>query len=472
MLRKLLLNITSILALVSAITFAYATKLVQPVKFDSFFSTCQYTFAFSQAVHYRGFALANPYRWVMDFTDVPFQENSRFVTRNTCPVKGIRTSKFNGNWRVVFDLRSNVRPEIHKSAIDNNLIVEFPKPGKRRTTGRSAVQVTTKKQTSRRISKPKVTAQVTAAPASQQYSAVAPEGNYKYSPQKLRKIVIVIDPGHGGKDPGAIGKSGVHEKYIVLQISHDLYKDINDTYGFKAYLTRKTDVFLRLRQRLAVARRYRPNLFVAIHADAFLNDKASGASVFALSQRGATSEAARWLAVRENASELVGGVELSDKSHMLRSVLIDLSQTATIGSSMQIGQTILHSLGRKAKLHHKRVEQAAFVVLKSPDIPSLLIETGFLSNRREEYLLRKSSYRKKIAAAIAYGIVTYFKRNPPSGTLIWARYKGKAQSYVVRRGDSLSKIAQRYRISTKSLKSHNNLTSSSLNVGQVLRIPI
>ena len=231
-----------------------------------------------------------------------------------------------------------------------------------------------------------------------------------------QKIIIVIDPGHGGKDPGATGPRGHHEKKVVLAIAKCLQQQINSYRGFRAVLTRGDDRYLTLRYRLALARKYHGDMFVAIHADAFINTSARGASVFALSQRGATSEAARWLAQRENQSELMGGVDLADKDRTLRSVLIDLSQTATIGASLKIGSGIIQNLKAVVPMHARRVEQAAFVVLKSPDIPSLLIETGFISNPTEEQQLILHTHQKKVAKAIAQGIVQYFRAHPPRGS--------------------------------------------------------
>lgn len=235
--------------------------------------------------------------------------------------------------------------------------------------------------------------------------------------KRASDVIVVIDPGHGGKDPGATGRHGVHEKNIVLGISKKLARQINQVSGFKAILTRHSDIFIPLRGRLAIARKNKADMFVAIHADAYRDRDAHGVSVFALSQRGATSEAARWLAARENKSELMGGVDLHDKSHMLKSVLINLSQIATVRMSLQIGEALVHNIGRFAHLHHgRRVEQAAFVVLKSPDIPSLLVETGFISNRAEERRLTSKPYQNRLAKAIAGGIVNYFEGQPPRGT--------------------------------------------------------
>lgn len=231
-----------------------------------------------------------------------------------------------------------------------------------------------------------------------------------------RDLVVVVDPGHGGIDPGATGRDRTHEKDVVLQIAKKLAKAINQQPGFHADLTRRGDYYLKLRERLAIARHYHADMFIAIHADAFKNSRAHGVSVFALSSRGATSEAARWLAAKENQSELVGGVSLNNKSQVLRSVLINLSQNATIDSSIHVGDQIIRQVSSFSHMHQAHVEQAAFVVLKSPDIPSLLVEVGFISNPKEETRLKNHRHQQVIAAAIAHGIFNYFKQHPPQGT--------------------------------------------------------
>lgn len=233
----------------------------------------------------------------------------------------------------------------------------------------------------------------------------------------IRPIIIVIDPGHGGKDPGTTGTMGTHEKNVVLAIARYLQQDLNREPGFRAVLTRTGDYYIPLRGRLDLARKYKGDMFVSVHADAYPEPGALGASVFALSSRGATSEAARWLAEKENKSELLGGASLPDNDNVLRSVLIDLSQTNTISESLQIGSAVLFQLGKMTVLHHPRVEQAAFVVLKSPDIPSILVETGFLSTPAQERQLRNPQYQRFIANAIMLGIKGYFVRNPLPGTM-------------------------------------------------------
>jgi N-acetylmuramoyl-L-alanine amidase len=249
-------------------------------------------------------------------------------------------------------------------------------------------------------------------------AASYPVASYTPIPDKRRgKIIVVIDPGHGGKDPGAFGYHRTKEKDVVLAISRRLKRKIDSYPGMQAVLTRDGDYFIDLRRRLEISRRYHPDIFVAIHADAFTNPQSHGASVFALSQRGATSEAARWLAAKENYSELAGVnlKDLDDQNGMVRSVLIDLSQTATIQSSITMGQNVLRYLGGITTLHNHRVEQAGFLVLKSPDTPSILVETGFISNPYEERRLASSAYQEQLSQAIFNGIRQYFQDYPPRG---------------------------------------------------------
>lgn len=235
----------------------------------------------------------------------------------------------------------------------------------------------------------------------------------KPSSNTERIIIVAIDAGHGGEDPGAIGPSGLQEKDVVLSLALKMRDRINATPGMRAMLTRDGDYFVPLGQRVDKARRVKADLFMSIHADAFLNPSAKGASVFVLSQRGATSTAARWMAQRENTSDLVGGVNLpnSDK-HVMRAML-DMSTAAQIQDSMKLGKVVLGHLGKVGNLHKKHVEQAGFAVLKAPDIPSILVETGFISNPDEESKLSSEKYKNDLADALMTGIKRYFKQNPP-----------------------------------------------------------
>jgi N-acetylmuramoyl-L-alanine amidase len=239
-----------------------------------------------------------------------------------------------------------------------------------------------------------------------------------------RDIVVAIDAGHGGQDPGAIGRGGTREKDVVLGIARALARRIDAEPGMRAYLTRGTDKFIPLRERMNLARAARADIFVSVHADSIANRDVSGSSVYVLSERGATSEGARWLAERENAADLKGGVSLGDKQGQLASVLMDLSQTASIGSSSEAAGRVLTYMDRIGEVRKSQVQQAAFAVLKSPDIPSMLVETAYISNPAEEKRLRTQAHQDSIANAIFAGVRDYFRSSPPDGTL-FAQQKGR-----------------------------------------------
>jgi N-acetylmuramoyl-L-alanine amidase len=228
-----------------------------------------------------------------------------------------------------------------------------------------------------------------------------------------RLIIVAVDPGHGGEDPGAVGPGGTREKDVVLQIAHRLRERINAQTNMRAFLTRDADFFVPLGTRVQKARRVQADLFISIHADAFFTPRPQGASVFALSDRGATSSAARWMADKENSADLVGGVNVKSKDAQVASALLDMSTTAQIRDSMQLGTAMLGEIGNVGKLHKGKVEQAAFAVLKAPDIPSVLVETAFISNPDEEEKLKSDAYQEQLADAIMRGIGRYFAKNPP-----------------------------------------------------------
>ncbi len=254
-------------------------------------------------------------------------------------------------------------------------------------------------------------AQAPGQPARQ--PAAPPERTAERAAKTQRLIIVAIDAGHGGEDPGAVGPSGLYEKDVVLSIAQKLRARINAQPGMRAMLTRESDYFVPLQDRVGKARRVQADLFVSIHADAFMNPQARGASIFALSDKGATSAAARWMAKKENASDMVGGVNIKAKDSAVMRALLDMSTTAQIKDSLKLGQAVLSHLGKVGKLHKPRVEQAGFAVLKAPDIPSILVETGFISNPDEESKLRDEDYQSKLADALMSGIKRYFERNPP-----------------------------------------------------------
>ncbi|MCF8197255.1 MAG: N-acetylmuramoyl-L-alanine amidase [Sulfuritalea sp.] len=237
--------------------------------------------------------------------------------------------------------------------------------------------------------------------------------NKESEPEVARMVTIVLDPGHGGEDPGAVGRRGSYEKNVTLSVARRLKLKIDATPNMRSVLTRNGDYFVPLQQRVKKARRVQADLFVSVHADAFIKSTARGSSVFVLSQNGASSSAARWLANKENSADLVGGVNIGVKDPYLARTLLDLSQTATINDSLKLGQHVLGELGRINTLHKAHVEQAGFAVLKAPDIPSILIETAFISNPEEEARLNDEDYQDRMAEAILRGIRRYFSKNPP-----------------------------------------------------------
>ena len=284
-----------------------------------------------------------------------------------------------------------------------------------------------------------------------------------------RDVVIAIDAGHGGEDPGAIGANRTREKDIVLQISRQLKKTIDAEPGMRAVLTRDGDYYIAHRERYERARRERADLFLSIHADAFRDRSVAGSSVFVLSQRGASSEFARLVADSENRSDLVGGVSLNDKDDMLATVLLDLSQSATMKASDAVAGEILASLKRSVKTHKPHVGRANFLVLKSPDVPSVLIETAFISNPSEEKRLGHRDFQQDISRAITDGVRRYFYSSPPPGTWI-ARHRAGTR-HVVSRGDTLGGIASQYRVSLASLREANGIAGDVIRPGTELLIP-
>lgn len=299
------------------------------------------------------------------------------------------------------------------------------------------------------------------------------------APSGKRNLIVAIDAGHGGDDPGAMGPGRVQEKDVVLAIARELSALFQADSGFQSTMIRSGDYYISLKGRRDLARKRQADLFVSIHADAFNRKEAHGASVYALSTNGATSTAALYLAERENAADLVGGVSLSDKDDVLAGVLADLSMTSTLDTSLKLGDKVLRNVDSVTNLHKRNVEQAGFAVLKSPDIPSILVETGFISNPQESGLLATTSYQKKMASAIHRGIREWFKAHPPSGTLLaWQKQQGNpqrgpqgGQQYIIASGDTLSGIADRFSVPLSDLKSQNRLDGSKIVVGQKLTIP-
>ncbi|WP_457278954.1 N-acetylmuramoyl-L-alanine amidase [Polaromonas sp. P5_D5] len=253
----------------------------------------------------------------------------------------------------------------------------------------------------------------TTGPATPGGAKTSPEAAVIAKNKTDRLVIVALDPGHGGEDPGAVGPGGTREKDVVLQIAHRLRDRINQQPNMRAYLTRDADFFVPLHVRVQKARRVQADLFISIHADAFFTARPQGASVFALSEKGASSSAARWIADKENSADLVGGINVKAKDAQVQKALLDMSTTAQINDSLKLGSAMLGEIGNVGKLHKPKVEQAGFAVLKAPDIPSVLVETAFISNPDEEAKLRSDEYQVQLADALMRGITRYFARNPP-----------------------------------------------------------
>lgn len=305
----------------------------------------------------------------------------------------------------------------------------------------------------------------------QQEGAGTPEASPAVGEERprSREVIVAIDAGHGGKDPGAIGPGGTYEKDVVLAIAKRLEKLVEKEPGMKPVMIRTGDYFLPLRERIRRARQNHADVFISIHADAAPDSRAQGSSVYMLSEGGATSEAARWLAQRENeADSRLGAVPISDKDDVLASVLLDLSQTATLEASNTLADSLIGELHRVGKVRRARVERAGFAVLRSPDVPSVLVEAAFISNPEEERKLKTSSFQQSMAEALLGGLQDYFSSHAPPGTILAENRRGR---HVIQSGETLSAIASRYQVSLTQLRRHNNLNSDVIRVGQVLEIP-
>ena len=368
------------------------------------------------SIRYNQFTLSNPERLVIDLEEVELStalnELSNKVSKEDPYISSLRIGRFKpGVVRLVLDLKSQVKPQLFSlkpvGEYGHRLVLDiYPAVPVDPLMALIEQQFSTSEGDSNaggaEMSAPEVT---TTSPPVAESPPLYPE-------LRNRVLVIALDAGHGGEDPGALGRRGTREKDVTLSIARELKTQIDSISGMRAILIRDGDYFIPLKGRVEKARRAHADLFVSIHADAFVKPHARGSSVFALSEGGATSASARWLAKKENEADLIGGVNLAVKDPYLARTLLDLSQTATINDSMKLANHVLKELGGINKLHRGRVEQAGFAVLKSPDVPSILIETAFISNPTEEKKLKDRAYQRKMAQAILSGIKRYFAQNP------------------------------------------------------------
>ena len=389
------------------------------------------TFEAAQPIRHTLLLLSNPERLVLDLEDVeinePLTSLAGKIGVSDPYVKAVRIGRFKaGVVRLVFDLKTEVKPQAFAlppvGEYGNRLVLDLypmepPDPLLAFLDQHQALAGTS------------IDAQAPLQPSAEPQKGTAPEDDAKPAAASMsrdlrneirrspaastRLVTVAVDAGHGGEDPGARGRGGTREKNVTLAIARKLKQRIDKEPNMRAVLIRDGDYFIPLGMRVQKARRINADLFVSVHADAFIKPHARGSSVFALSERGATSAAARWLAKRENEADLIGGVNLDVPDRYLKQTLLDLSQTATINDSLKLARAVLSELGEINTLHKNQVEQAGFAVLKSPDIPSILVETAFISNPEEESRLRSEHYQRKMADAIFSGIQSYFARNPP-----------------------------------------------------------
>ncbi|GAA3719917.1 N-acetylmuramoyl-L-alanine amidase [Oceanisphaera sediminis] len=390
---------------------------------------------------YEYFMLSGPHRLVVDLSQTQSRVKFSAINNNSELITKIRNSKppLASSYRLVFELKSGVKPVVFPLApagdYGHRLVIDLPYTDKSR----------------------------------------APQSVRKMMPVGKREIVIAIDPGHGGEDPGAIGPKKNREKHITLAISRRLANIINKEPGMRAVLTRTGDYYVNLNRRSEIARKAKADLLLSIHADSVANSGPRGASVWVLSSNRANREMAGWLEKQERQSELLGGVgqviSQTDGNPYLTRTFLDLSMDRSRADSYAISEHILSAMSKVVRLHKRKPEHASLAVLKSPDIPSLLIEAGFISNPQEERLLLSASHQQKVAQAVLAGVKSYYRQNPASGTMMASEPAGKARQHKVQTGESLSLIAQRYGISVSRLKGHNSLQSDVVRIGQVLDIP-
>lgn len=412
-------------------------------------------FDLDRQVQYSVFSLENPNRIVIDLTDSAMAASLAELDFKGSPVLGMRTGPRNGSdLRVVLDLANSVNPSSFtltpSEEQKDRLVVDLYDVGR--------------------------------APPVQEDVTITPRVN---DTRQQRDIIVAIDAGHGGEDPGALGYDRkIREKDIALAIARAIYDRLKSVPGYRPVLVRDGDYSVQLQRRPQIARQNRADIFLSIHADSFRTTQAEGITVYALSERIAEDENSRRVAEKENSADLLGGIagdtSLRNIEDDLARTLLDLSMAWSIEQSITAGSYILNSLGQTATLRREKPQQGNLWVLRSPDIPSLLIETGYLSNPSEARKLNTSAYQRRLAESIVQGIMSYFYDRPPEDTLIaWQKANNIAPntgvassgSYVVKRGDSISMIAQRYGISSSELKRNNDLKNDVINVGQKLQIP-
>jgi N-acetylmuramoyl-L-alanine amidase len=420
-------------------TTSFAKNTIEGLRIWPSPSTTRLVFDFSEAPKYTYFTLKNPQRLVIDIENTPKNFDFSDVVNESKLVKKVRysTAKNPQSVRVVIELSKNIEKNIFAllptAPYGDRLVVDLNDPN----SGAPQIVLNSKSTTD-------------------------------------RDIIIVIDAGHGGEDPGSIGRGGSYEKNITLGIAKRLESLINKEKGMKPMMTRTGDYYILPNKRPQIARKHKADMFVSIHADAFTTPQPSGASVWVLSMKRANTELGRWLERTERHSELLGGaaeiIQDTANERYLAQALLDMSMDHSLTTSYDVSRDMIKHLGKVTKLHNKIPQAASLAVLTSPDIPSILVETGFISNPKDEKNLNWSKYRQKIAQSIFNGLKQHFKGSPPDGSL-WAKWKQEKRTHRVRSGESLSLLAQRYNVQISTLKKANNLNTDVVRIGQVLTIP-
>jgi len=433
---RMRLTLISLVFLLS--TAANAGSTVENIRIKSENDKTRVVLDLSHSANHNIFTLRGPNRLVIDLKDSRLAKSLRKLPKGTGSVRSIRSAvRPNGKLRVVLDLTGDVRSRSFRagpnSQYGDRLVIDLTRADNLQPVKR----------------------------ATEEY-------------RSGRDIVIAVDAGHGGYDPGAIGRRS-KEKDLNLAISKELARRIDAEPGMQALLIRSSDVFVELRDRIAKARKNNADLFISIHADAFHDSRVNGASVFALNLKGANDEAARQLERRETAPVNVGGVSLHDYDEVVASVLLDISQKESLSVSLDVGAKVSREMSKVAKMHSKEVKQKSLLVLKAPDMPSILVETGFISNASEEKKLINKKHQARLASAVLAGIKSYFYTNPPPDTRIaieTRRTSSSQVSYVINSGDTISQIAERYNVTPAEIRRANKLLTNKIRVGQTLSIPL
>ena len=433
--KKIIIGAFFIVLIFCEITLA--DNLVKDIRISESAESSRIVIDIQKAPSSKVFHLQNPERVVVDISNAKLANNFKSSKLTGKLVRGIRFSNRGKILRIVFDLDGRIKhkyftlPKSGKS--DHRLVIDLEKSN-----------------------------------SSAERSNISPKKS------QGRKIIVVIDPGHGGKDPGAIGPNGTRESNVVLEISLKLADYFNKTIDMQAILSRNDNTFIPLRERMEIAREYNADLFLSIHADALNNSRVKGASVYTLSLKGASDEASKILAKGQNEGSTIGEVDIAGMDKDAISLLTDLSQNSSMEASKEVGAIILNQLSKAVSIRKKKVQEAGFLVLKSPDVPSVLIETTFISNPGEEAKLNTRRFQDRLAEAIFQGARNYVLINPPQDTILSNNINSDTQiiSYIVQRGDTLSEIAELYNVKLSLIKNFNGISGSTIRIGQSLQIPL